>query len=80
MNDINEPNNAFIAEMQRIEALFKELNSLKDNHFEFNPDDINWTHVCMLRELTNRLGESLTPWRNLNTIQKMLLSQEGEDS
>ncbi len=52
--------NAFIAAKTEIDAMLERLKALSDDHFETNPDEINWgdvgtlTHYAsLLRQITD---------------------------
>ena len=51
---------AFIARKAEIDAMLARLTALSDDHFETNPDEINWGHVgnlghyaSLLRQITD---------------------------
>ena len=52
---------AFIAKKVEIDTMLARLQALSDEHFEWNPDEINWGHVGTLghyAELLTRITDS----------------------
>jgi hypothetical protein len=52
---------AFISRKQEIDQMLARLQALSDDHFGWNPDDINWGHVGTLghyAELLKRITDS----------------------
>jgi hypothetical protein len=52
--------NAFIAAKDDIDAMLARISALSGDHFQTNPDEINWGHVgtlthyaSLLRQITN---------------------------
>ena len=51
----------FIARKAEIDAMLARLRGLSDDHFDVNPDEINWGHVGTLAhyaELLKRITDS----------------------
>ena len=48
---------AFIAAKTEIDAMLARLQALSDDHFETNPDEINWGHVGTLNHYSAKLRE-----------------------
>ena len=48
---------AFLAAKFGIDAMLERLAVLSDDHFETNPDEINWGHVGTLNHYRDRLRE-----------------------
>jgi hypothetical protein len=46
---------AFVAAKADIDIMLARLQSLSDDHFETNPDDINWADVGTLRHYESQL-------------------------
>lgn len=42
---------AFLAYKSRLDAALAEIQSASDDHFDTNPDDLNWGHVGWLANL-----------------------------
>lgn len=40
--------NSFIAKKAEIDEMLEQLTALSADHFECNPDNVNWGHVGML--------------------------------
>ena len=49
--------NAFIAAKAEIDAMLERLAALSADHFETNPDEINWGHVGTLNHYRAKLRE-----------------------
>ena len=49
--------NAFIAAKTDIDALLARLTTLSNDHFETNPDEINWGHVGTLTHYASLLRQ-----------------------
>ena len=49
--------NAFIAAKTDIDAMLERLKALSDDHFETNPDEINWGHVGTLNHYASLLRQ-----------------------
>jgi hypothetical protein len=49
--------NAFIAAKTDIDAMLGRLKVLSNDHFETNPDDINWGHVGTLNHYASLLRQ-----------------------
>jgi hypothetical protein len=52
---------AFIAKKGEIDAALARLQALSDDHFDYAPDDITWSHVGTLEhyaELLKRITDS----------------------
>lgn len=47
----------FIARKVEIDDLLTRLQTLSDEHFHTNPDDIHWGHVGDLADMATKLGE-----------------------
>ncbi len=53
--------NAFIARKTEIDVMLERIKALSDEHFDTNPDEINWGHVGTLglyAELLKRITDS----------------------
>ncbi len=48
---------AFLAEKFEIDAMLERLAALSADHFETNPDEINWGHVGTLEHYRAKLSE-----------------------
>ncbi|GAK46855.1 hypothetical protein ADZ37_19080 [Pannonibacter phragmitetus] len=48
---------AFIAAKLEIDSMLERLKALSDDHFETNPDEINWGHVGSLSHYRDKLRE-----------------------
>ena len=48
---------AFLAAKFEIDAMLERLAALSADHFENNPDEINWGHVGTLNHYRDRLRE-----------------------
>lgn len=48
---------AFIARKAEIDDMLARLQTLSDEHFHTNPDDIHWGHVGDLADMATKLGE-----------------------
>ncbi len=48
---------AFIAAKLEIDSMLERLKALSDDHFEANPDEINWGHVGTLSHYRDKLRE-----------------------
>ena len=48
---------AFLAAKADIDTMLARLAALSDDHFETNPDEINWGHVGTLNHYRDRLRE-----------------------
>ena len=48
---------AFIAAKTEIDAMLEQLAALSADHFETNPDEINWGHVGTLNHYSAKLRE-----------------------
>ena len=48
---------AFIAAKTEIDAMLERLAALSADHFETNPDEINWGHVGTLNHFSAKLRE-----------------------
>ena len=48
---------AFIAAKTEIDAMLERLPALSADHFETNPDEINWGHVGTLNHYSAKLRE-----------------------
>ena len=48
---------AFIAAKTEIDAMLERLAALSADHFETNPDEINWGHVGTLNHYSAKLRE-----------------------
>ncbi|MEW6018160.1 MAG: hypothetical protein AB1760_08810 [Pseudomonadota bacterium] len=48
---------AFIAARLEIDSMLERLKALSDDHFETNPDEINWGHVGSLSYYRDKLRE-----------------------
>ena len=49
--------NAFIAAKTDIDAMLARLTALSNDHFETNPDEINWGHVGTLTHYASLLRQ-----------------------
>lgn len=52
---------AFIARKAEIDAMLERIKALSDDHFDTNPDEINWGHVGTLAhyaELLKRITDA----------------------
>jgi len=52
---------AFVSKKAEIDAMLTRLQTLSDDHFNYNPDEINWGHVGTLAhyaELLKRVTDS----------------------
>ena len=49
--------NAFIGKKAEIDAMLARLQALSDDHFETDPDEINWGHVGTLSHYRDKLRE-----------------------
>jgi hypothetical protein len=52
---------AFIARKAEIDAMLERIQALSDDHFDTNPDEINWGHVGTLAhyaELLKRITDA----------------------
>jgi len=52
---------AFIARKAEIDAMLERIQALSDEHFDTNPDEINWGHVGTLAhyaELLKRITDA----------------------
>ncbi|TGY90666.1 hypothetical protein E5163_06010 [Marinicauda algicola] len=52
---------AFIAKKAEIDAMLERIKVLSDDHFDTNPDEINWGHVGTLAhyaELLKRITDA----------------------
>jgi len=56
-NDNSKALDAFLAAKVDIDAILERLASLSANHFEANPDEINWGHVGTLNRYRAKLRE-----------------------
>jgi len=54
-NDNSKALDAFLAAKVDIDAILERLASLSANHFEANPDEINWGHVGTLNRYADLL-------------------------
>lgn len=50
---------AFMARKAQIDAALKDLQTISDDHFETNPDAINWADVGTITEIAKRLDSAL---------------------
>ena len=53
--------NAYIARKAEIDVMLERIKALSDEHFDTNPDEINWGHVGTLglyAELLKRITDS----------------------
>ncbi len=48
---------AFLAAKAEIDMMIKRLKTLSDEHFEANPEDINWGHVGTLTHYAGLLRQ-----------------------
>jgi hypothetical protein len=48
---------AFMAKKAEIDTMLARLTALSDDHFETNPDDINWGHVGNLGHYASLLKQ-----------------------
>ena len=48
---------AFLAAKFEIDAMLARLAALSDDHFETNPDEINWSHVGTLNHYASLLRQ-----------------------
>lgn len=56
-----QPLDAFIARKLEIDAMLARLSALSDEHFDVQPDEVNWGHVGTLAhyaELLKRITDS----------------------
>jgi hypothetical protein len=52
---------AFVSKKAEIDAMLTRLQTLSDDHFNYNPDEVNWGHVGTLAhyaELLKRVTDS----------------------
>lgn len=56
-NDNSEALDAFVERKTEIDALLARLAALSDDHFDFAPDEVNWSHVGSLGHVAERLRE-----------------------
>ncbi len=52
---------AFVARKAEIDAMLERIQALSDDHFDTNPDEINWGHVGTLThyaELLKRITDA----------------------
>ncbi len=56
-NDNSKALDAFLAAKVDIDAILERLASLSANHFEANPDEINWGHVGTLNRYADLLHQ-----------------------
>ena len=59
--DNTKPLDAFIAKKAEIDTMLARLQTLSDEHFNWNPDEIDWGHVGTLghyAELLKRITDS----------------------
>ena len=52
---------AFVARKTEIDAMLERIQALSDDHFDTNPDEINWGHVGTLAhyaELLKRITDA----------------------
>ncbi len=49
--------NAFLAAKREIDAMLERLQVLSADHFETNPDEINWGHVGTLNHYASLLRQ-----------------------
>jgi hypothetical protein len=57
----NEALDAFLAAKAEIDAMLARLQALSDDHFDAQPDEVNWGHVGTLEhyaELLKRITDS----------------------
>ncbi len=50
---------AFVAAKLEIDSMLERLKALSDDHFETNPNEINWGHVGTLSHYRDKLREIL---------------------
>lgn len=50
---------AYIAHLARIQQQLAQLQTLVDDHFNVDPDDVHWGHVGDLQRIENALDEIL---------------------
>jgi hypothetical protein len=55
--DSSKALDAFIAAKLEIDSMLERLKALSDDHFETNPDEINWGHVGSLSHYRDKLRE-----------------------
>ena len=48
---------AFMAHKAEIDGMLSRLQTLSDEHFAANPDEIHWGHVGDLAAMATKLGE-----------------------
>jgi hypothetical protein len=48
---------AFLAAKTEIDAMLERLKALSDDHFQTDPDEVNWGHVGTLNHYRARLRE-----------------------
>ena len=48
---------AFLATKAEIDAALERIRDANEEHFDLNPDDVNWGHVGDLRDYADRLKE-----------------------
>ena len=48
---------AFMTTKFQIDAMLERLKALSDDHFEINPDEINWGHVGTLNHYASLLRQ-----------------------
>ena len=46
---------AFVSKKAEIDAMFTRLQALSDDHFNYSPDEITWSHVGTLEHYTELL-------------------------
>lgn len=56
-SDNSKALDAFIAAKLEIDTMLERLKALSDDHFEANPDEINWGHVGTLSHYRDKLRE-----------------------
>ena len=52
---------AFVSKKAKIDAMLTRLQALSDEHFNYGPDDVTWSHVGTLEhyaELLKRITDS----------------------
>ena len=49
--------NAFIGHKARIDEILSRLQQASDEHFNTNPDEINWSNAGFLSDIANSLQE-----------------------
>jgi len=57
MTNAQKAIDAFIAAKLEIDDMLARLQALSDDHFNINPDEINWGHVGTLDHYRARLRE-----------------------